>query len=405
MPVVVLGGAENAVSVARNLAPHGIKVVAINHPREAVRFSRYATYLRIDGAACPDGWERFLLGRESDKLRGGVLLACSDEAISIIARNHAALSEKFLLEEGNPTTRRELLDKFTTYQRAEEAGIPTVGYWRVRSRDELERPLAKLRFPLIMKPLYSPDARLLKSREVPMAKAMFIPNEAYLLQRFAAAANLNVGIVLMEYIPGGDDRLCSYYTYLDKYGNPLVHLTKRTPRRYPRNSGPATYHVTKWIPEAAELGLRFFRHLRFRGLGNIEFKWDPRDGSLKIIEVNARFTASDCLMTKSGVNLALIVYNSITGQFQPPVLEYKEKMVLCRPGVDALAAWQLYRRGELKLLDWVAQVARADKFPLFDWHDPLPAFFTLCVRALRAVQLLYASRMRAFLRGSEWRDE
>ncbi len=370
---IVLGGSQNALSVARNLARDGIEVVAINFPYEAIRFSRYARYMHLGGGdGTPHAWERFLLGRESDHLRGSVLLPCSDEAISIIINNYAALSRKFLLEETDPAMRRELLDKFVIYQRAQEAGIPTVGYWSVRSSEELERTMPELRFPLIMKPLYSPHRHLLKS-----TKAVLILDRTALTEQFSVAARLGVGIVLMEYIPGGDDRLCSYYTYLDEDGNPLVHLTKRVKRRFPLESGDGTYHVTAWIPEAAELGLRFFRHLNFRGLGNIEFKWDERDGRLKIIETNARFTASDCLIAKSGVNLALITYNRITGRPQPPVMDFKESLVLCRPIEDVLAAWELHKRGELRLHEWITDLRQADMFPFFEWRDPIPAFVVL----------------------------
>jgi D-aspartate ligase len=376
IPAIVVGGSQNALSVARNLGRYGIRVVAVNYPHEPIRFSRYARY--IDAGRSPEDWSRFLLGQESDHLQGSVLLACSDEAISIIVTHHAALSRRFLLEEGDPAVRRDLLDKFTIYQRAEEAGIPTVAYWLVRSNEELEKSMAELRFPVIMKPLYSPDADLIK------CKAILIRDPAALVQRFSVAAHLGVGIILMEYIPGGDDRLCSYYTYLDDSGNSLVHFTKRTPRRFPAQSGDGTYHVIEWVPEAAELGLQFFRHLKFRGLGNIEFKWDERDGRLKIIEVNARFTASDCLIAKSGVNLALITYNRITGQPQPPVLNYQQSHVLCRPMQDALAAWELWNNGELRLYQWIRELSHVDQFPFFEWRDPMPAVSVLARRACRA---------------------
>jgi D-aspartate ligase len=383
VPAIVLGGSQNALSVARNLARNGIEVVAVNYRYEAVRFSRYARYIHLDDGLSLDTWEGFLLGDASDHLRGSVLLACSDEAISIIIKHHAVLSRKFLLEETDPTLRRDLLDKFITYQKADEAGIPTVGYWFVRSREELERRMGEFIFPLIMKPLYSPQSQLLKS------KAIFIPDRTTLAQRFDVATHLGIDIVLMEYIPGGDQKLCSYYTYLDEHGDPLVHFTKRTLRRFPPQQGEGTYHIVEWVPEAAELGLRFFRHLNFRGLGNIEFKRDERDGKLKIIEVNARFTASDCLIAKSGVNLALIAYNRITRRPQPPVLDYENSLVLCRPMRDALAAWELRRRGELRLSEWIGELRRINQFPFFELRDPLPALVVLGRRAgLLAARLL-----------------
>lgn len=370
-PAIVLGGDQNALSVARNLARHGIEVVAVNYPYGAIRFSRHARYVRLGSDSSPREWERFLLGEESDHLRGAVLLACADAAISIIIRHHAILSRKFLLEEPDPAMRRDLLDKFITYRRAQEAGVPTVGYWLITSREDLERWMEEYRFPLIMKALYPPHADLLK------AKAILIRDRAELTEFFNTAARLGIHVVLMEYIPGGDDKSCSYHTYLDEHREPLFNLTNTVSRRFPLMSGEATYCTTAWIPDAAELGLRFFRHIGFRGLGMIQFKRDERDGELKIIEANARFVASDSLLARSGINLALIAYNRITGRPQAPVPDFEKSVVLCRPLMDSRAAWELHKRGELCFSDWIASLRRINQLPFFNWRDPLPALFVL----------------------------
>lgn len=377
IPVIVLGGHENAVSVSRSLGSRGIKVAAVTYAQAPVRFSRYARYVHLKNGDSVADWERFLLSEDSDHLRGSVILCCSDDAISLVVRNHSELSRKFLLEEGDPVTRRILLDKFETYQRAEEAGIPTVRHRLLRSHSDLKRAVRDLGFPLIMKAVYGPHADVLGS------KAILISEERAAVERFTMAAGAGIPVVAMEYIPGGDDALCSYYTYLDECGRPLVHLTKCVKRRYPRNSGGATYHVTKWIPEAAQLGLQFFQHIKFRGVANIEFKHDQRDGKLKIIESNARFTAANCLITKSGVDLAFIAYKRITGQIQMPMLKYKESLSLCWPIEDAFAAWELRNRGELRLSEWVADLRRIDAFPLFELADPAPAVWDAMHRAWR----------------------
>ena len=67
-------------------------------------------------------------------------------------------------------------------------------------------------------------------------------------------------------------------------------------------TGTACYHVTDWIPEAAELGTQLFAHVGLRGLANVEFKQDPRDGQYKLIECNARFVASNGLVSAAGLS-------------------------------------------------------------------------------------------------------
>ena len=56
-----------------------------------------------------------------------------------------------------------------------------------------------------------------------------------------------------------------------------------------------------------ELGLAFLRGAGVRGLANVEFKRDERDGRLKLIECNYRFTAPNEQFRRAGMDLALFV--------------------------------------------------------------------------------------------------
>ena len=140
--------------------------------------------------------------------------------------------------------------------------------------------------------------------------------------------------------------------------------------------GGACYHATTWDPEVMELGLRFFRHVGLRGLGNVEFKRDPRDGRLKLIECNARFTAANCLVAASGLDLAAFVYERAIGG--EPVLpaSYRRGLRLWWPWEDFHAFRQLQQRGELGFGAWLAGVARPQTFPYFAWDDPMPSLVT-----------------------------
>ena len=168
----------------------------------------------------------------------------------------------------------------------------------------------------------------------------------------------------MEWVPGPDDRLCSYYTYLDEEGTPLFHFTKRIIRRFPVGMGNACYHVTDWNPEVRDEALKLFRWVGLRGLANAEFKRDERDGRLKLIECNARFTASDCLVARSGFDLAAFVYNRAVGLPQRPLESYAQGMRLWDPVRDFECFLALRKRGELTFGQWAASVLRRHNLPL-----------------------------------------
>src|SRR5690606_10989125 len=141
---------------------------------------------------------------------------------------------------------------------------------------------------------------------------------------------LDAGIdfMLCEFIPGPDDLLNSYYVYIDESGEKLFEFTKRILRRSPPNFGGGSYHITEWLPETARAGYKFFSGIGFRGLGNIEFKTDPRDGKLKVIECNARFTGAQELITRSGLNMPYIIYRYLTRKERTARSRFTEFMTL-----------------------------------------------------------------------------
>ncbi len=375
-PALVVGGAANALSVARSLGRMGVRVFALAAESKNVHRSRYVEWIRLGGEeGSAAAWERFLLGAESEFLRGAVLLLCCDEGLEIAGRHHARLAERFVLEEANPEARLCVLDKLSTYREAAAAGIPTPRFWELEDELDLEPIRGELVYPLLLKPRLSHQFERVFRRKYLRAES-----EGELRGQLHEVAAHGIPVVLLEFIPGPDDRLCSYYTYLDGTGEPLFHFTKRILRRYPPNMGGATYHITDWSPEVAELGLRLFRHVKLRGLANVEFKRDERDGRLKLIECNARFTAGNPLVAASGFDLGAFVYNRLTGRPQARLREYRRGLRLWSPYEDFLSCLELRARGELTLPAWLWSVLRPQTFPLFAWDDPLPALATAWAR-------------------------
>jgi predicted ATP-grasp superfamily ATP-dependent carboligase len=385
-PAIILGGDENALSVARNLSAAGVPVYKINKPHVPARWSRYGTWLGEAGGT-PVEWARFLLGDRSDRLAGAVILACGDDAIELIAENHAALAGKFLLEECPPAVRLRLLDKLSTYECARAADVPVPGFWCPGSASELRRVAEECRFPVLLKPRLSYHSAKLGRKHIRA------DDRAALEAEHARLVELGIPAVVMELIPGGDDLLCSYYTYVDGDGTSLIEFTKRVTRRYPMNQGRATYHETTWNPEVAALGAKFFRHAGLRGLGNVEFKLDRRDGRLKIIESNARFTAADALVTRSGIDFASFAYARLTGAAPVAPKGYQTGLVLWYPLEDFLAFLQVHRLGMLSWRDWLRAAARTDLFPYFRIDDPVPGLVNLAQRT-RTLPRLW-SRMQS----------
>lgn len=368
-PAIILGGGCNALSVARSLGRSGVRVYALNTPDAHVRYSRYCEPIK-EFAAKDDirAWGDFLLSPKSAHLHGSVLLVCSDGELEFLAHNREALAAHYRLDFASAEAHLCVLNKLSTYRKAEAAQLPLPRYWAPRTLEEAEKLRDVLSYPLVVKPLYSHAYRKQFTQKGVVAHEF---DTVYKTVGSARAAGLDV--MLVEMVPGPDSRLCSYYTYLDEAGAPQFHFTKRIIRRSPPIFGGGSYHVTDWIPEVKELGLRFFQAVGLRGLGNVEFKLDERDGQLKLIECNARFTEGNLLVMESGLNLPLWVYNRIVGRPLPPLTSYRKDVRLWYPMEDFQAFRQLRRQGQLSLGQWLASVAHRKKLPYFRWWDPWPS--------------------------------
>ena len=369
-PLLLLGGKENGLSIARHLGRLGVAIRASGNPSCWAMYSRYCT----QAFPVPRKekqqrfWKTLLLG-DGHALDGHIILALSDDAIEFVNGNRSALEQRYKLDDADPELQRGFLDKMRTLDMAHGAGVDAPQHWQVRDEADLAELQGKVRFPVAVKPVQS-HKFIAKFRQ-----KLFIVEDGYdnLGSKVRQAWENGIDVFVVEMIPGPDSTLSSYYTYRTQGGGHLFDFTKSVIRRWPMNRGNACYHKTGWLPETAAAGARFFDGVGLKGLGNIEFKRDARDGKLKVIEVNARFTAAQELVRRAGVPIDLMVYCHLTGQPVPEARQIEKELRLWYPLRDFLAFLDLRRRGELSLLGWIKSVATTSQvFPLMSLNDPSP---------------------------------
>ena len=289
-PAILLGGAANALSVARSLGRRGVPVVALNDAASHVRYSRFGRFVALaPGVDLQQAWLEWLRGPGRRDCRGGVLLPCCDDALELLAHHRKELEVDFVLAEANDEAVLAMLDKARTQALSAQAGVPAPRVWQVKDRDELRRILPEISFPCALKPCHSH----LFSRHFPTRKLFVAESEAQLLEQFESTVPFGLEMLVTEIVAGGDDRYWGYFTYLDEAGRPLLQFIKHKLRQHPVGFGVGTFHISRWDPEVAELGLAFSQRTGLRGMVYVEFKRDARDGRLKLIECNPRFTGAN----------------------------------------------------------------------------------------------------------------
>jgi predicted ATP-grasp superfamily ATP-dependent carboligase len=368
--VLILSGSANTLSITRSLGRQKI-VVRIAAEKKCAAFnSKYCheAYPASDGIDIKEFWRNLLLSETSPELVGSVIFACSDDALQFMSTHKSELEKIYILDDYDAELHLDLLDKQKTLKLAEQVGCLFPKYWNVKNHEDMIEVENDIPFPVIIKPILSHEFQ-----KQFYGKKFFLVNDFNeLAEKATLMFDRNLEFMLVEVIPGPDDLLSSYFTYLDKNKKPLFYLTKRCVRRYPIGSGIGTYQITEWLPETAEEGRKFFNGIDFKGMGHVEFKRDLRDGKLKIIECNPRFSAAQEVVLRSGIDMAYLIYLHLTGNKFKTVTKYKNFVTLWSPILDFKAFKQLQSKNELTFFDWLKNVSHRQAFPFFNISDPMP---------------------------------
>jgi D-aspartate ligase len=367
-PAVVLGGALTGLSVARSMAAAGVRVYLLDRPSSPARVSRAVTMFVDVGSDEPQ--ERMLEWLDAAE-PGAVVLPASDDGVELVARHRAALLARgHHPAEGNDEVLLAMLNKVQTYDLARRHGIAAPRIIRLVDQRGLEAAVHELEFPCVLKP---DQSHVFARRGGSGAKVLVVNDADELRRQFARFSAEGVEMFVTEVIYGESDEFVSYYGYLDESGENLVNFTKRKIRQCPPGFGIGTYHQTTRDPEVAAAGLRFLQAVGMRGLGNIEFKRDSRDGKLILIECNPRFTLSNELARVAGVDLAVLSYRRALGRPADPIVDYRVGLHLWDPARDIGALPAYRRQGELTGRAWAKSLMHRQVFPAFRLDDPAPA--------------------------------
>jgi predicted ATP-grasp superfamily ATP-dependent carboligase len=383
LPAVVLGGGVTGLSVARSLAAAQIPVYVLDQPKARARGSRAVTgYVDVGADRPQDRMLEWLNAADHE----AVVLPASDDGVELVARHRAELTARGHRPiEANDDVLLAMLNKVQTYDLARRHGIAAPKIIRLVDEEGLEAALEHLEFPCVLKP---DQSHVFAHRGGGGAKVLMIRDASELRRECARFSALGVEMFVTEVIYGESDEFVSYYGYLDADGENLVNFTKCKIRQCPPGFGIGTYHETTRDPEVAATGLRFLRAMGLRGLGNVEFKRDARDGRLVLIECNPRFTMSNELARIAGVDLALVCYNRALERPVAPIEDYRVGLHLWDPVRDVRALSTYRSSGELSAGSWAASLLHRQVFPTFRLDDPVPAV----LRAAQMIRTASASR-------------
>jgi D-aspartate ligase len=283
---------------------------------------------------------------------------------------------------------RQLYDKRATYRLACALGIDYPRTHVPADADGLAE--LDLRFPVVVKPAFKPELNRFTA-----AKAWPANDRRELRARYEEATSLCCGEYLMvqEFVPGTGHEQYSFAALCGD-GEPLVSMVARRTRQFPIEFGRAsTFVESVEAPDVEQTARRLLAHLRYTGLVEVEFKRDPRDGILRLLDVNPRVWGWHTLGRRAGVDFvwaawALANGCDVTRVRAEPGLRW------VRLATDVPAATREIARGRLSIVDYARSIASRHDSGVFAIDDPIPGCAEL---PLLAFMLLRRKRRAGFV--------
>jgi D-aspartate ligase len=390
---IVLGAPPIGLAIARSLGRSGVPVCVLREGTHMVaatsRFTLFShPWPTADDAQRLDYLVDFAAKRH---LRGWTLFPTDDETAAFLGRRQEELSELFLVASPPWSVLRWAYDKRLTYELASDLGVAYPKTHYPRNRDEVAA--LDCAFPVILKPAAKPEMN-----RFTQAKAWRADDMASLLAGYDEASELvpHELVMIQELIPGGGE--CQFsYAALCEEGTPLAVLVARRTRQYPTDFGRASSFVeTIDEPDIEEPARRLLKALRLTGIVEVEFKRDPRDGSLKLLDINARAWAWQSLGARAGVDFPYLLWRVMHGERIAP-LRARAAVRWIRPATDIRAAASEIAGGRLSIAGYMRSLQWPLAFAVFAWDDPLPAIIEppLMASVLLARRLVTSRTRRA----------
>src|SRR5207248_9926596 len=137
---------------------------------------------------------------------------------------------------------------------------------------------------------------------------------AYARMEDPAAPNL----MLQEYIPGADDTIWMFNGYFDEGSECRAAFTGRKLRQHPIHTGATSLGLQTANDTVARLTTGFMKAVGYRGILDVGYRYDARDGLYKLLDPNPRIGQTFRLFVDAdGMDVARYAYLHLTGQPLP----------------------------------------------------------------------------------------
>lgn len=249
-----------------------------------------------------------------------VVLGCTDDYASLLIDLRSRLPENCTAPYITPALRDRLVSKADFYEMCERYGILYPKTFCARGplqAEALSEAALGFSYPVIVKPSSSILYWKYPFDGMKKVYTAASPAEAAAILAQIYGAGYPDIVLLQDKIPGDDSAMRVLTAYCGRDGKVKrmclghVGLEEHTPKAL----GNHAAILTEYNEPLMQKLQAFLDDIGYTGFANFDIKYDSRDGSYRVFEINLRQGRSNYYMTGAGENLArLVVEDAVQGR-------------------------------------------------------------------------------------------
>lgn len=375
-PVVALACPHHGgLGVTRSLGRLGIPVFNVDAMRWApASFSRYCRGSFIwDIDNTPGEQSVAKLVEVARKAGRRCLLIPGTDRSAVFASEHAAALEPWYLI---PAPERALVHSFCSKKRlldlAARHNVATPATIGIETMAERIESLKKVDLPVIIKGI---DGH---ARKRYGKTKLIVRTKQQLLALYDCIGESDApGLIAQEYIPGSENTVWMFNGYFNQRSECIAGFTGRKLRQCPAYTGVTSLGVCEKNEAVEQSATRLLRGAGYRGLVDMDFRYDARDGQYKLLDVNPRLGSTFRLfVSRDGLDVVRACYLDLTGQpvSSAGVSEGRKWLV---EDFDLVSSLRYMLDGNLNPGDWVKSLGGIHESAFFAKDDLLSILLML----------------------------
>ncbi|MHA3066867.1 carboxylate--amine ligase [Lacticaseibacillus saniviri] len=310
---ILLGSDMNVYGMARSF--HELTGAVIDvYAREQLAPTRFSKIVNVhlvqDFDADPNFIEemRKLAETYKDHKEKILLIACGDGYAELVSKHKDELSKTFVCPYVDYDLLKRLNNKESFYQVCDEYDLPYPGT-KIITKAMYQSGVAiasPYDFPVALKPANSVE--WLDIHFEGRKKAFTIHSQVELNTVIGKIYDngYQSDLILQDFIPGDDSNMRVLNAYVDQN-----HKVKMMCLGHPLLEDPTPAAIGNYVAILPEYNQdlydkmqKFLEEIKFTGFANFDMKYDERDKTFKLFEINIRQGRSSFFVTLNGYNLA-----------------------------------------------------------------------------------------------------